>query len=143
MTSVLPPACGFVPTPDDETAVLAWFDTYDALAARRQFDAMADMAVFPLNEVTDDGQGAGSASQCTREEFISQMAEVMGAPNNEVSWRSIRTPHFISDSLVFVVTDAEITCGDVVRPVRYGDLLVKTGGEWRFQTMVQGGWTGL
>jgi hypothetical protein len=142
VTGVFPPPCGFVPTPDDEAAVLAWFDTYDALVASRRFDAMADMAMFPLNEVTDDGQGAGAANQSTREEFISQMAEVMGAPSNAVSWRSTRTPHFISDSLVFVVTDAEITCGDMVRSVRYGDLLVKAAGEWRFQTMVQGGWAG-
>jgi hypothetical protein len=40
---------------------------------------------------------------------------------------------------VFVVTDAEITCGDMVRSVRYG---VKAAGDWRFQTMVQGGWAG-
>lgn len=104
---------------------------------------MADMAMFPLSEVTDDGHGSGTANQRTREEFISQMAEVMGAPTNELSWRSTHTPHFISDFLVFVVTDAEITYGDIVRPVRYGDLLIKTGGEWRFQTMVQGGWGDL
>lgn len=41
---------------------------------------------------------------------------------------------------MFVITDATITADDITRPVRYGDLLVKTDGGWRFQTMVQGGW---
>ena len=52
----------------------------------------------------------------------------------------VRTPHFINENLVFVITDATITAGGHSHAVRYGDLLVRTGDRWRFQTMVQGGW---
>ncbi|WP_306363186.1 hypothetical protein [Nocardia sp. CC227C] len=39
-----------------------------------------------------------------------------------------------------MITDATIAIGDFSQQVRYGDLLVKCRGEWKFQTMVQGGW---
>ncbi len=129
----------FRPTDEDRASVLAWFERYDALAQARDFEAMADVALFPLNEVTDDGQGNGTATQLGREAYVAQMAEVMGG--GEYTMQSTRTPHFLSDALVFVVTDAVLTVGEHSQQLRYGDLLVKVGGEWRFQTMVQGGWS--
>ncbi len=66
----------------------------------------------------------------------------MAATGEKVSMESVRTPHFLSPHLVFVITDAEITMGDQVVQARYGDLLVRSGGRWTFQTMVQGGWAG-
>ena len=140
MSDTIPPISRFVPSAQDEASVQAWFAEYDDLAARRDFEAMADMAMFPLNEVTDDGAVTGSARQRTREEFIGEMREVMGEPDASVTMESTRTPYFLSECLVFVITDARLTVGERVQPLRYGDLLVKAGERWRFQTMVQGGW---
>lgn len=124
----------FVPSSSDVEDVMTWFEHYDALAVAKDIDGMADQAMFPLNEVTD-----GYAASCDREKFVAQMTEQLGQLG-EVSMESMRTPHFINENLVFVITDATITAGGHSHAVRYGDLLVRAGGRWRFQTMVQGGW---
>lgn len=130
----MPQQGGFAPSPADVEDVLAWFARYDALAVARDVDGMADQAMFPLNEVTD-----GQAQSCDRQRFTAQMAEHVGGAE-DITMDSVRTPHFINENLVFVITDATITAGDVSQQVRYGDLLVKSVAGWKFQTMVQGGW---
>jgi hypothetical protein len=139
LTDTQIPAGGFQPTDEDRAAVAAWFERYDALAAANDYEGMADVAAFPLNEVTDDGKGNASATQLDRSAYLAQMAEVMGSAG-EYSMESTRTPHFLSDALVFVVTDATLTVGEHSQQLRYGDQLIKVDGSWKFQTMVQGGW---
>jgi ketosteroid isomerase-like protein len=122
-----------VPTDEDVAGVLAWFEQWDALAVAKDVEAMADMALFPVNAVTD-----GSAQSWDRARFLEDMAATLG--DGDVRMESVRTPVFINADLVFVITDATITAGDFSQVVRYGDLLVKADGKWLFQTMVQGGW---
>ena len=129
-----PHDAGFTPGPVDVAEVLAWFAHYDALAVAKDIEVMADQAMFPINEVTD-----GRAESCDREKFLAQMAEQVGAAE-DLTMDSVRTPHFINENLVFVITDATLTVGALTQQVRYGDLLVKTHDGWKFQTMVQGGW---
>lgn len=119
--------------------VLGWFERYDALVAAGDLEAMADMAHFPLNEVTDDAAGRAVVGPCDRDRFLDQMRDVVGSAG-EVSSRSTRRPFFLSAALVFVVTDSMITAGGEVHHLRYGDLLVRTEDGWKFQTMVAGGW---
>lgn len=130
----MPQAATFSPSAADVDSVLAWFDRYDALAVGKDAEAMADEAMFPLNEVTD-----GSAQSVDRAEFIAQMTEQLGQ-SADFAMESTRTPHFINENLVFVITDATFTAEGFSQRVRYGDLLVKCDGDWKFQTMVQGGW---
>ena len=130
-----PAPTGYTPHPADVAGVLAWFDNFDALAVARDVEAMADQAMFPLNEVSD-----GKAESYDRARYIAQMTSELGG-SDQVDMVSVRTPTFLNENLVFVVTDATITMGDISRQVRYGDLLVKCAGTWKFQTMVQGGWT--
>lgn len=130
----MPQACEFTPTTADVDSVLAWFARYDALATSKDVEAMADQAMFPLNEVTD-----GSAASVDRAGFTAQMAEQLGQ-STDFTMESTRTPHFINENLVFVITDATFTADGFSQRVRYGDLLVKCDGDWKFQTMVQGGW---
>lgn len=118
-----------------------WFAEYDALVAAGDVEAMADRALFPLNEVTDDADGHGVVSATDRDRFVAQMRAV-GIGSEEVEMRSVRTPFFLSPALVFVLTDAEFGSGDETTTMRYGDLLVRTAAGWRFQTMVAGGWSG-
>jgi hypothetical protein len=135
----MPGTSGFVPSEADLASVQAWFERYDALAAAQDYEGMADQAVFPLNEVTDDGQGNAKAEQVSREGFVAQMAAVMGS-GGDVTMETTRTPHFLSASLVFVITDGTMTYGVQTQPIRYGDLLLKINGSWHFQSMIQGGW---
>ncbi|CRZ18717.1 hypothetical protein [Mycolicibacterium neworleansense] len=130
----MPQACEFSPTQADVDSVLAWFARYDALALNKDVEGMADQAMFPLNEVTD-----GSAEAVDRPGFVAQMTEQLG-PNTDFAMESTRTPHFINENLVFVITAATFTADGFSQRVRYGDLLVKCDGDWKFQTMVQGGW---
>ncbi|WKG02577.1 nuclear transport factor 2 family protein [Mycolicibacterium sp. HK-90] len=130
----MPQAGEFSPTAADVDAVLAWFARYDALAIDRNVEAMADEAMFPLNEVTD-----GRAEAVDRPGFVAQMAQQLGE-SSDFAMESTRTPHFINENLVFVITDATFTADGFSQRVRYGDLLVKRDGAWKFQTMVQGGW---
>lgn len=130
----MPQAATFSPSAADVDSVLAWFDRYDALAMSKDAEAMADEAMFPLNEVTD-----GSAQSVDRAGFIAQMTEQLGQ-SADFAMESTRTPHFINENLVFVITDATFTADGFSQRVRYGDLLVKCDGDWKFQTMVQGGW---
>ncbi|QQQ78451.1 nuclear transport factor 2 family protein [Saccharothrix sp. 6-C] len=133
MSAVPGSGAGFVPTDEDVAGVLAWFEKWDALAEAKDVEAMADMALFPVNAVTD-----GSAQSWDRARFLADMGATLG--DGDVRMESVRTPVFVNADLVFVITDATITAGEFSQVVRYGDLLVKADGTWRFQTMVQGGW---
>jgi hypothetical protein len=139
-SQITPPADpGFAPSPDDLASLDEWFRRYDARAAAGDVAATADMAMFPLNTVTDNAAGEGSARQLSREEYLQMMGGVLGG-GGEVTMESTRTPYFLTRSLAVVFTEARFTIGGQRQTVRYADLLVRTGGEWRFQTMVQGGW---
>ncbi|MEU6117670.1 nuclear transport factor 2 family protein [Streptomyces sp. NPDC047117] len=136
---VVPEAGGYVPSEQDLREVEEWFARYDALSAGVDVEGMADMAVFPLNLVSDDSDGNGQAGQWSRAEFVRTMAEVMGG-GGDVTFESTRTPHFLSTGIVVVFTDAVFTVDGRSQSVRYADVLVRRDGGWAFQTMIQGGW---
>lgn len=138
MSEIAAAAVGYTAGEQETGEVLAWFERYDALVAAGDFEAMADLAAFPLNEVTDNTDGHGVAGPCDRERFVAQMRDVVGGAG-EVTMESTRHPVFLSSALVFVVTDAAFTAEGQTHRMRYGDLLVKTDTGWRFQTMVAGG----
>lgn len=75
--------------------VMAWFSRYDDLVAAGELEAMADMAAFPINEVTDDADGFGVVGPCDRDRFLAQMREVIGGAG-EVEMESKRRPVFLS-----------------------------------------------
>ena len=110
--------------------ILDWFAEYDARAARGDIAGLADLAVFPLNVVTDIPGGTATARTWDRAEFIAVMTEVVGGG---AELKSTRTPHLLGDNLAVVFTDAEF--GDL--RMRYADILVRTPDGWAFQTMVQ------
>ncbi|WP_309103974.1 hypothetical protein [Microbacterium sp.] len=123
----------------DTAEILEWFDRYDGLVRSGDLEGMADMAAFPLNEVTDDASGFAVIGQCDREKYLAQMQQVVGG-SGDVEMTSNRHPIFLSPALCFVVTDATFVVDGAQTQMRYGDLLVRTSDGWKFQTMVAGGW---
>ncbi|MCP9986743.1 MULTISPECIES: hypothetical protein [Streptomyces] len=134
------PETDYTPTAEDLAGVEAWFAEYDARSARRDVPGTADLAVFPLNLVSDDGAGEGRSAQWDRERYLAVMAGVMGEGDGDVSFESTRTPVFVSPAIVVVFSDSVMTAGGETRRLRYADVLIKRDGAWAFQTMIQGGW---
>ncbi|KUH36629.1 MULTISPECIES: DUF4440 domain-containing protein [Streptomyces] len=134
------PDTGYAPTPEDRASLDAWFAEYDARSARRDVEGMADLAVFPLNLVSDDSAGDGRSAQWDREQFVATMTHVMGDGGDDITFESTRTPVFLSPAMAVVFTDSTMTAGGTTRRLRYADVLVRRRGAWAFQTMIQGGW---
>ncbi|MFJ3951339.1 nuclear transport factor 2 family protein [Streptomyces sp. Je 1-4] len=134
------PDAGYVPTAEDRASLEAWFVEYDAQSAKRDVQSMADLAMFPLNLVSDDAAGNGRAAQWDREQYIATMTQVMGDGSEDITFESTRTPVFLSPVLAVVFSDSTMTMGGRSRQLRYADILVRRDGAWAFQTMIQGGW---
>lgn len=136
------PDTGYTPTPGELASVEAWFAAYDAHSAKRDIERMADVAVFPLNLVSDNSAGDGASAQWDRERFIATMTHVMGdGGEGDLAFDSVRTPVFLTSAMVVVFTDSTMTtAAGETRQLRYADVLIRRNGEWAFQTMIQGGW---
>ncbi len=117
-----------------------WFATYDALSLSGDVEGMADMALFPIHVVTETSDGNGYAEDWTREQFVQTMREAMQETPKDMQMKTTRTPFFLSPNMVAIITDATFTMGDQTQSTRYADILVKAGGDWKFQTMAQSGW---
>ena len=130
----------FTPSAQDAERLAAWFAAYDAYAERGDVEAMADAALFPLTVTTNDSAGECVTQQWDRATFVQAMgmAGEPGAPKPRLDNR--RAPVFLNADLAVVVTDSTVTIGDQVQHMRYVDVMAKTGGEWRFTSMIQAGW---
>ncbi|MEV5893868.1 nuclear transport factor 2 family protein [Nonomuraea fuscirosea] len=130
----------YQPSDDDRASVEGWFAQYDALAGQGAIEQLADLAVFPMNVVTDVPGGHAAVKQWSRREYVEAMKEAMGGGTAGLGLTSVRTPRFLSPNLVVVETDATMTIDGREEHMRYADLLVRTEEGWAFQTMIQGGW---
>ena len=134
------PQTGYDPTTEDRASLDAWFEEYDGHCVKNNIERMADMAVFPLNLISDDSAGNGRSAQWDRGQFIATMSHVMGEGSQEVAFRNARTPVFLSASMAVVFTHSVVTAGDRTHEMDYADVLVRRNGIWAFKTMIQSGW---
>lgn len=137
---VVLPDTGYTPTAEDRESLDAWFAEYDTQSAKRAIDRMADMAVFPLNLVSDDSAGNARSAQWDRRQFVETMTQAMGEGDEEITFESERTPVFLSAAMAVVFTDSTMTARGQTQQLRYADILLRRDGVWAFQTMIQGGW---
>lgn len=127
-------------TVEQKQSVDVWFAEYDELSKNGNIEGMADMAVFPIHVITDDSTGNGYAENWNRERFVQTMTEATKGMPKDMDMKTVRTPFFLSDNLVVIITDAVIIMDTREQTMRYADVLVKVDGNWKFQTMAQSGW---
>jgi len=125
---------------EQKQGIESWFAAYDEPSKRSDVEGMANMAVFPVHVVTEDSEGNGYTENWTRERFVQTMTEAMKGTPKDMQMKAVRTPFFLTKDLAVVITDATIMIGAQEQVLRYADILVKIGGNWKFQTMAQGGW---
>ncbi|MFF3398986.1 nuclear transport factor 2 family protein [Streptomyces sp. NPDC002659] len=134
------PDTGYTPTDEELASIQDWFAAYDAHSAKREVERMADLAVFPLNLVSDDSAGNGASAQWDRRQFVETMSQVMGDGSDDIAFESTRTPVFLSPAMAVVFTDSTMTMDGRTQQLRYADVLIRRDGAWAFQTMLQSGW---
>jgi hypothetical protein len=134
------PDTGYTPTAEELASIQEWFAAYDAHSAKREVERMADLAVFPLNLVSDDSAGNGASAQWDRAQFVETMGQVMGEGGGDITFESTRTPVFLSPAMAVVFTDSTMTLDGQTQQLRYADILIRRDSKWAFQTMIQGGW---
>jgi len=127
-------------TDEQKQSVDVWFAEYDELSKNGNIEGMADMALFPIHVITDDSSGNGCAENWDREQFVQTMTEATKGTPKDMDMKTVRTPFFLSNNLVVVITDAVIITGTQEQTMRYADVLAKVDGRWKFQTMAQSGW---
>jgi hypothetical protein len=128
-------AAPFTPTDEEVATLMAWFDRYDQHVRRNDTAAMADMALFPLVVITNDSAGECVTQEWDRETFV----QAMGDPSRP-DLANERRPFFLGRDIAVVVTDTVVTTAGGTVHMRYTDVMAKTGGEWRFKSMIQAGW---
>jgi hypothetical protein len=131
---------GFEPTEQDTADLLAWFAEYDALAAGKDVEAMADTAHFPITVITSDSAGEGVTQVWDRSAFVRAMTAATEGDMGDLTMENHRRPTFLNRDLAVVVTDSKVTTGGQVQHLRYADVMVKSAGSWRFASMIQAGW---
>ncbi len=132
-------ATGFVASQADVDGLMAWFAEYDALAARHDVEAMADTALLPVTVISNDSAGDGVVQQWDRDALVASFGASMESVG-EVRMENDRTPVFLNADVAVVVTNSKVTAGEQVQHMRYADVMVKSGGRWRFASMIQAGW---
>lgn len=134
-------ASHFTPTADDTRSLLGWFDAYDGHVRRNDVEAMADMALFPLVVMTNDSAGECVTQEWDRDTFVQAMGmNTDGSDLSAIEFDNRRQPVFLNSDLAVVVTDSTVTAAGETRQMRYVDVLARTGGKWRFKSMIQAGW---
>lgn len=128
----------FQPSEQQVGDLSAWFAEYDALAREGDVESMADRALFPLTVVSNDSAGECVTQQWDRTTFVQAMGQVTDGPQPVLE--NHREPHFLAADLAVVVTTTVLTSGTDIQHMRYADIMAKTGGQWRFKSMVQAGW---
>ncbi|ATW50491.1 hypothetical protein [Streptomyces peucetius] len=134
------PDTGYTPSAEELASIQEWFAEYDRHSGARDIERMADMAVFPLNLISDDTAGNGASAQWDRQQFVETMTHVMGDGDTDITFESVRTPVFLSPAMAVVFTDSTMTMDGRTQQLRYADILIRRDGKWAFQTMMQGGW---
>jgi len=131
---------GFEATEQDTADLLAWFAEYDARAVAKDVEGMADAAHFPITVVTNDSAGEAVTRVWDRSAFVRAMTAATQGDLGDLEMQNRRRPTFLNRDLAVVVTDSTVTAGGQVRHLRYADVMVKSGGSWRFTSMIQAGW---
>ncbi|MBZ2188873.1 hypothetical protein K8B33_07180 [Alcanivorax sp. JB21] len=130
----------FEPTSESKKEIDDWFVAYDELTRYFKFEEMADRGLFPMYVITDDSTGNGVTRTWSREDFITSMKSAMENTPDDIQYNTVRKPYMINANVAIVLTEWRPNKDSDEGALKYADVLLKKDGEWRFQTMIQGGW---
>jgi len=123
----------------DKKEIMALFRKMEDAGKKGDLEAAAALIDFPVLMVTDDSEGEARSGSWTQEKWMQVMAPFY-KPMPEMKVTHKPTIFMITDSLASVDDVSTMTMGKKNITSRSSMLLVRTGGEWRVKSMIEGGW---
>jgi hypothetical protein len=111
--------------------------------AMKKHDLAASMALidFPVWMATDDAKGEGSGEKVTKEAFEAMMKPFFEQPTPKgMKMTRKNAITLLSPSLALVVSTWKMRMGKMRGTFKNAELLVKKGGQWKSQVMIEAGW---
>ena len=118
----------------------AFFKDEDALSAKKDWDAMTARVDFPVYMLTDSLAGVPSGEATSKDAYLAMMKPSWESGGPAPVTKHKLTISVLSDSLVNVVDDFDMTMGKTRVKGRNASTLVHVAGAWKFKTMTEAGW---
>jgi hypothetical protein len=118
----------------------AWVKEGDAIMKRRDFQADAARADFPVYMATDDSKGVPMAETYDRQKYTDMMKPMFDQMPADMQMKHDLDITVLSDSLVSFTDDYTTTMGGKKYRGRNAGLLVKRDGQWKWKAFFEAGW---
>ena len=120
--------------------VEAFIKDEDSLFAKKDYDGLANRVDFPVYMLTDSTAGVPSSRSMDRAGYVNEMKPFWeGMPAGSSTKHKV-TVSVLSDALVNVVDDYEMTMGKTKMKGRNASTLAHVGGGWKYKMMTEAGW---
>ncbi len=131
------------PTDEKKTKkeIEAFMKASEAAEAKNDEAAKLAMIDFPVFMATDDSKGVTEGELVNREQYI-EMMKPFGEMPKDLKFTHKPTISVLTDSLAIVVDDFTMTVGKTKTAGRNASLLAKVAGNWKWKSMIEGGWGG-
>lgn len=132
----------FQPNEQQQKEINEWFAAFDHLSEKFDIEGMANFGKFPMYVISDDSKGNGVTRVWNRADYIKAMKQAMKDTPQDIEYDTVRIPMMISPNLAVVLTEWKIKGknSESSQTLKYVDFLLKENQQWKFQTMIQGGW---
>ncbi|HYG67537.1 MAG TPA: nuclear transport factor 2 family protein, partial [Anaeromyxobacteraceae bacterium] len=120
--------------------ILAMFQRMEDAGRKGDVEAAAALVDFPVMMITDDKTGEAMGQPWSREQWMQVMGPFYEKPMKDMKVTHKPTIFFLSDSLASVDDQWTMTHGKQKMSGRSSSILIRTGGEWKLKSMVEGGW---
>ncbi len=133
------------PTNEKKTRqeVMDFFKQQEELGKKGDMEGAMAAVDFPIFMITDDMQGKPESKPYSREEYIAMMKPFYENMPKDMKVTHKPTITVLSDSLVSVTDDFTMTIGKQKVTGRNAAILVKTGGQWKWKSMIEAGYGGM
>ncbi len=120
-----------------------FFKKEDELAKAGDMNGMLDRVDFPVWMATDDSKGDVEAKPWDKDAYIKMMKPFYENMPKDAKTTHKVTSTVLSDSMVAVTDDFNMSAGKQKMAGRNSGLLVKVGGAWKWKMMAEAGWGGM
>lgn len=124
----------------DRRGISALLSAAEVYTRKGDADAIADLMDFPVQIVSDRGDGTTTSMAWTKEQWLREMRPKLVALPKGIRWQRAAKVTFVSDVLAVVDETHSLVVGRKRQSWKSAAFVVNSGGKWLFKSMMEGLW---